>query len=214
MQTEQPRDSRDALAEVLREAAAALALHDVSESAAQAALAHASSLRAALEAPPRPRWYDHDASSPMSPDARGAYGEQSPLRGLRNALAPPLSVERIEGENGPRLVGHVTLNRSYEGPPHGVHGGFIAALFDEMLGGAQGLAPPPGVTALLEVRYRQLTPIETPLRFEAWVEDSRARRITARATCHAGETLTADAKGTFIRVDFEEVQQRMAAGPD
>ena len=208
------QDPRDALAQALRDAAAALALREISETAAQQALVHAKALRASLEAPPRPRWYDHDAASPLSPDAHGAYGEQSPLRGLRNALAPPLVVERIEGEDGPRLVGSVTLNRSYEGPPHGVHGGFVAALFDEMLGGAQGLAPPPGVTALLEVRYRQLTPIETPLRFEAWIEDSRERRITARATCHAGDRLTADAKGTFIRVDFEEVEQRMSAGRD
>lgn len=211
---EQAPDPRDALAQALRDVAAALALGEVSQTAAREALVHAASLRAALEAPPRLRWYDHDAASPMSDDARGAYGEQSPLRGLRNALAPPLAVERIESDDGPRLIGRVMLNRSYEGPPHGVHGGFVAALFDEMLGGAQGLAPPPGVTALLEVRYRQLTPIETPLVFEAWIEESRARRITARATCHAGETLTADAKGTFIRVDFEQVQQRMVAGRD
>ena len=115
-------------------------------------------------------------------------------------------------EEGPRLVGRVTLNRAYAGPPHGVHGGIVAALFDEMLGGAQGLAPPPGVTALLEVRYRQLTPVDTPLVFEAWIEDERGRRIVARATCHAGDTLTADAKGTFIRVDFDEVQERMSSG--
>jgi acyl-coenzyme A thioesterase PaaI-like protein len=214
MEPEQAQDPRDALAAVLRDAAAALALREVSASAAREALAHAESLRAALAAPPRPRWYDHDAASPLSPDARSAYGEQSPLRGLHNVIAPPLTVERLEGPDGLRLIGRVTLNRSYEGPPHGVHGGIVAALFDEMLGGAQGLAPPPGVTALLEVRYRELTPIETPLVFEAWIEDARERRITARATCHAGDRLTADATGTFIRVDFEQVEQRMASGRD
>jgi acyl-coenzyme A thioesterase PaaI-like protein len=91
-----------------------------------------------------------------------------------------------------------------------VHGGYVAALFDEILGAAIGMAPPPGVTAILEVRYRNVTPVEQELRFEAWIAEDRGRRIVARATCHAGETLTADAKGTFVRVDFDEVRRRMA----
>jgi acyl-coenzyme A thioesterase PaaI-like protein len=214
MEPEQAADPRDALAQALRDAAAALAAREISEGAAKQALGHLASLRAALEAPPRPRWYDRDGASPFSKHAQIAYAEQSPLRGTRNALAPPLSIQRVEAEDGPRLIGSVTMGSSYEGPPHGVHGGFVAALFDEMLGGAQGLEPPAGVTALLEVRYRQVTPIETPLVFEAWIEDSSERRVTTRATCHAGELLTADAKGTFIRVDFEQVEQRMAAGRD
>ena len=64
-------------------------------------------------------------------------------------------------------------------------------------------------TAILEVRYRNVTPVEQELRFESWIAEDRGRRIVARATCHAGETLTADAKGTFVRVDFDEVRRRM-----
>jgi hypothetical protein len=30
-----------------------------------------------------------------------------------------------------------------------------------------------------------------------------------KATCHAGDTLTADAEGIFMRVDFDEVTERM-----
>jgi acyl-coenzyme A thioesterase PaaI-like protein len=91
-----------------------------------------------------------------------------------------------------------------------VHGGFVAALFDEILGAAIGLAPPPGVTATLEVRYRNVTPVEEELRFEAWVAEDRGRRIVAQATCHAGALLTAQAKGLFVRVDFDAVRRRMA----
>jgi len=71
-----------------------------------------------------------------------------------------------------------------------------------------------GVTAKLEVRYRHVTPIDEELRFEAWIHDRRERRVEVRATCHAGETLTADAVGLFVRVDFAEVQQRMARRRD
>lgn len=200
-----------ALADELRAIGVALTLHETSDEGVAAALPLARQLRALLEGPRRQRWYDHDPVSPISsPGARASYGDQSPIRGQRNPVAPPLVLERVEGPAGPRMRGTVTFSRAYEGPPHGVHGGFVAALFDEMLGAAQGLAPPPGVTALLEIRYRNVTPVEEPLRFEAWIADERERRIEARATCHAGDTLTADARGTFVRVDFEAVQQRMA----
>ncbi len=100
---------------------------------------------------------------------------------------------------------------AYEGPPHGVHGGWVAALFDEVLGSVQGLANQPGVTAILRVRYRHLTPVEEELRFEGWIETLRSQRLVARATCHAGDTLTADAEGVFVRVDFNQVEERMRA---
>ena len=199
------------LADELRAIGAALTLQEPTAEGLAAALPLARELRGHLEGPTRQRWYDHDPVSPVrSQGARASYGDQSPIRGRRNPVAPPLVLERVEGPDGPRMLGEVTFSRVYEGPPHGVHGGFVAALFDEILGAAQGLVPPPGVTALLAIRYRNVTPIEEPLRFEAWIADDRERRIEARATCHAGDTLTADARGTFVRVDFEAVQQRMA----
>jgi hypothetical protein len=205
-------DAAVALAEDLRHVNVALALHEIApEQLAEAGrLAHR--LRALLEGPRRPRWYDHDPVSPFaSVGARSSYGDMSPIRGLRNPLAPPLRVlrgTRVDGS--PCMVGHVVFSRAYEGPPHGVHGGYVAALFDEILGAAIGLAPPPGVTATLEVRYRHVTPVEEELRFEAWVAEDRGRRIVAQATCHAGDVHTASAKGLFVRVDFDAVRRRMA----
>ena len=40
----------------------------------------------------------------------------------------------------PAIEGRVTLGRLYEGPPNGVHGGYVAGLFDDILGGALQLA--------------------------------------------------------------------------
>lgn len=209
-------DAAVALAEDLRHVNAALALHEIAADKLVEAGTLAHRLRALLEGPRRARWYDHDAAAPtVSAGARASYGDMSPLRGLRNPLAPPLRVERgARADGSPCMLGHAVLSRAYEGPPHGVHGGFVAALFDEILGAAIGLAPPPGVTASLEVRYREVTPLERPLRFEAWVASDRGRRIVAHATCHAGETLTASAKGLFVRVDFDAVRRRMAGGRD
>jgi hypothetical protein len=201
-----------ALAEDLRRVNAALALHEIAPEQLEEAGKLAQRLLSLLDGPPRRRWYDHDPVSPFtSPGARSSYGDMSPIRGLRNPLAPPLRAERSTRPDGSAcIVGEVVFSRAYEGPPHGVHGGYVAALFDEILGATIGLTPPPGVTASLEVRYRHVTPLEQPLCFEAWIAEDHGRRIVARATCHAGEMQTASAKGLFVRVDFEQVRRRMA----
>jgi hypothetical protein len=204
-------DPTEELAAELRAIASELAQRAVSVDEGRAALELARSLRAGLRGPPRPRWYDEPSGVPHgSSGARESFGDLSPIRGRLNPIAPPLSMGQSDGPDGPRIVAHGTLSRAYEGPPHGVHGGIVAAMFDEVLGAVMGLAPPPGVTATLEVRYRAVTPLEEPLRFESWVESDRGRRLTARATCHADGKLTAEAHGVFVRVDFGEIQQRMA----
>ena len=200
-----------ALANELRAVATALADREIGADVAIAALPLARELRGLLGGARRERWYDLDPGTPTASEAaRVSYQDLSPLRGRLNPVAPPMRIERVEGPKGLRLVGHARLSCTYEGPPHGVHGGMVAALFDEILGAAQNLTPPVGVTAKLEIRYRHVTPIDEDLRFEAWVHENRKRRLWIHATCHAGETLTADARGLFVRVDFNEVQQRMA----
>jgi len=198
------------LADELRAIAQALIDRDVEFEAAHAALAAAREVRPLLSGPTRPRWYEADVPSAFGTDSSRAFDALSPVRGRLNAVAPPLTMEVAEREDGSRYIaGHAYLSNIYEGPPHGVHGGLVAALFDEILGASMGLVPPPGVTAKLEVDYRHLTPIEEDLRLEAWITEERDRRIYARATCHAGDTLTAQAKALFVRVDFKEVEDRM-----
>ena len=129
-----------------------------------------------------------------------------------NPVAPPLRMEVAERDDGTQYIaGQARLANLYEGPPRGVHGGLVAALFDEILGSAMGLAPPAGVTAKLEVDYHHLTPIDEDLRLEAWITKVQGRRVYAEATCHAGDTLTARATALFVRVDFKAVEDRMRA---
>jgi len=120
----------------------------------------------------------------------------SPLIGRSNPLAPPIFV-RVEGD---RAFADVVFGSAYEGPPGSLHGGYVAAAFDEVLGFAQSLTGNPGMTGRLEVSYRSPTPLHTPLRFEGWVESVVGRKITTRCTLHAGERLCAEATGLFISI--------------
>lgn len=200
------------LANELREISRILVDQDLSTEQVERLLETVRSTRSERGASRRPRWYEVDSPNSFGTEDAQSFDALSPVRGQLNPVAPPLRVELGQRDDGtPCITGHANLSSVYEGPPRGVHGGIVAALFDEILGAAMSLAPPPGVTARLEVDYHHLTPIDEDLQLEAWIVESRGRRVRAEATCRAGTTLTARAKALFIRVDFKEVEDRMRA---
>jgi acyl-coenzyme A thioesterase PaaI-like protein len=129
------------------------------------------------------------------------YLPRSPVVGQVSPLAPPLAHESRDG----RLHAHGVLGRAYEGPPGYVHGGWIALIFDEVLGMANIAAGYRGMTARLTIRYRRPTPLHTPLHFEGWVGRMEGRRIVTHGTVHTGTALTAEAEGLFVMIDAERV---------
>lgn len=125
--------------------------------------------------------------------------DHSPLIGLANPLSPP-----IHFEWGPDWVtGRVTFGAAYEGPPGCVHGGYVAASFDELLGAVQSLSGTQGMTAHLEVDYRTPTPLGEELILEGKIESVEGRKIWCRGTLRAGERLCAEGRGLFLSLDRE-----------
>jgi len=133
--------------------------------------------------------------------------DNSPLMGLSNPLAPPMDISIVGNE----VSGTVTCGSAYEGPPGHVHGGFIAAMFDDLLGLAQGLSGHHGMTGRLTIHYRSPTPLHTELTLRGWLERADGRKILCRGTMHAGDVLCAEAEGLFITVDFSKLEQMMLA---
>lgn len=120
----------------------------------------------------------------------------SPLSGRANPMAPPVKLRVIDdGDDAHHVEGTVTFGPAYEGPPGHVHGGFVAAMFDELLGFAQ-LAP--GFTAYLKVDYRKPTPLNTELTLRAGTRSLEGRKRLLYGTCHVGDLLTAEAEGLFV----------------
>lgn len=126
-----------------------------------------------------------------------AFFDLSPLSGLSNPLSPPLVLSYDPADSN-RLLGHVNFGTAYEGPPGFVHGGYVAAVFDELLGAAQSLSGIQGMTAHLGVDYRSPTPLGTDLVMHGWVEGIEGKKIRSRATLHAGDRLCAEADALFI----------------
>lgn len=139
----------------------------------------------------------------------GAFFDRSPLIGLSNPLSPPLAL----WSEGGAIVGTGVFGPAYEGPPGCVHGGFVAAAFDEALGMAQTLTEQPGMTGTLEVRYVAPTPLGVELRFEARVDRTDGRKTFASGRLCAGTTLCAEARAVFVRIDPERFAElRAGAG--
>jgi acyl-coenzyme A thioesterase PaaI-like protein len=156
---------------------------------------------------PRGSTYEGFAEAANAGGDPAALFDHSPLIGKANPLAPPIEIS-IEDD---KVVGRVTFGAAYEGPPGCVHGGYLAATFDEVLGGAQSLGGRPGMTGTLTVRYRVPTPLHTPLRFEGELDRVEGRKNFTVGRCYAGDLLTAEAEGIFIAVDIAKMEELKAA---
>lgn len=117
------------------------------------------------------------------------------ISGPYNPLAAPVSMSAEDG----KAIGTARFGLAYEGPPGGVHGGVVSAVWDQVLAFACMVQGIPGHTATFTTHYRAITPLHETLRFEAWVERTEGRRVYAMGRCHAGDRLVSEADGVFIR---------------
>lgn len=198
------------LADATREAVAqAMSTAAPDEAVAEAAALIEQAARL-LAGAPHGRPYEGAPEGSVGGDPR-AFVDYSPLIGPANPVAPPLAVEVREGS----VAFHGAFGDAYEGPPGCLHGGFVAAAFDEVLGLAQSLTGRPGMTARLSVTYRSPTPLHRPLLFEGRVERVDGRKIHTRATLDHGDTRCAEAEALFVSVDpqvFADLLARRQAG--
>ena len=179
------------LRQVLQHSATSTAADDVMSRAADL-IDQAAQL---LEPGPHGRGYHGSAEGSVGGVPHG-FTSHSPVTGPLNALASIVTLSSSDTE----VVADVTFGDAYEGPPGHVHGGLIAAIFDEVLGFAQALSGAPGMTGKLEITYRAPTPLHTPLRVVGRFERIDGRKIFTTGTIHAGDRLCAEAKGLFISV--------------
>ena len=153
---------------------------------------------------PAPKWWGADATEQKT--RSGSYRSRSLFQGEMHPFSPELVWDDYVAANGE--LGYqfkVTLSDLYEGPPSAVHGGYIAGLFDELLGAVQSLDNgDTGYTAKLSIKYRSFTPVNSELRFQGWIVQSSGRRISVKGQCWEGEKLCAEAEALFLRLKERE----------
>jgi acyl-coenzyme A thioesterase PaaI-like protein len=200
------------LAQAMRDIIASLVSTTASTEDLASAADDLENLAAVLGALPSGQTYQGFAEAanagqlPMESEA-WEFFDYSPFIGLANPMSPPMRMEHV----GDRIVCDVTFGPAYEGPPGCVHGGYVAGAFDELLGAAQSLSGTQGMTAHLEVDYRRPTPLNTPLRMEAWLDRIEGRKIWTRGTIVAGGELRAEASGLFIAFQPNRFQELLDA---
>jgi acyl-coenzyme A thioesterase PaaI-like protein len=139
-------------------------------------------------------------ASEVGSDYEGPF-DLSPLMGRANPLAPPLRLQVLEDH----VTGTALFGAAYEGPPGCVHGGYIAAAFDELLGLAQMHGGQPGMTGRLAIDYRSPTPLQTELHLEGRVDRIEGRKTFCRGEIYVGDRLCAEAEGLFVSVDIAKI---------
>lgn len=125
---------------------------------------------------------------------------RNPLNGSMNPIAPPVSFEY--GERN--VTGTVRFHEGYQGPPACVHGGFVAALLDDVLGRTRHLTGRNCVTGSLSISYKRPTPLNADLVVQARITDILKRKfLVTGEILHDGQ-ITASAEGVFVFLDNEK----------
>jgi acyl-coenzyme A thioesterase PaaI-like protein len=155
---------------------------------------------------PYGRTYEGYAEPANAPKPEEFF-DHSPLSGRANPIAPYMTMEVVDGV----VHGRVTFGGAYEGPPGCVHGGFVAAVHDEILGLANSTGGQPGMTGTLTVVYRKPTPLHTELRLEASLERVDGRKQFCSSKLYAGDVLCNEAEGIFVTIGQEKFKTLLEA---
>ncbi len=107
------------------------------------------------------------------------------------------------------LCAKVLCGPAAQGPPGHAHGGGMAAILDETMGGAAWLAGYPVVAAQLNITFVNMLPIGTPAVAFAEVTGVEGRKVLTRArlTDPEGETEYCRSTGLFIALDRDQTER-------
>jgi acyl-coenzyme A thioesterase PaaI-like protein len=140
--------------------------------------------------------YEHRSGLSVGIGANEPIWETHATFGPSNPFAPPVVVEEEPG----RVVGTVTFGEAYEGGPGTVYGGFVAAVFDGILGRTVLSAGHLAVTRSLLVRYLRPVPLRVPLRLSAAIGDVSGRDVEVYASLFEGDRVACEAQAVFTTV--------------
>jgi acyl-coenzyme A thioesterase PaaI-like protein len=190
--------ARRRAAHQVRHLAQLVAMAELDEATLDAVAAEVEAvLRGLGDAVPLSRYVHDDPAGRRGLDQPLPSQESEIIFGPSSPLSTPLEAYK---EPDGSISGVATFPYTYEGPPGSVHGGMLAACFDALLGMAAATSGHPSMTGTMTVAYRAPTPLNRPIRFEAWFEGSEGRKSYTKAAAYDADVLCAEAEGVFIEV--------------
>jgi acyl-coenzyme A thioesterase PaaI-like protein len=183
----------------VRALAHALSAHDADDELLARVAEAAGSVLPALEAAPRrerilPRFGEIVV---VTPDARRRHPmDDRAVAGPAN----PTAVEFASRREGDDAVADVEFGPAFEGAPGRVHGGMVAAVFDDLVGFVLAVVGEPGFTGRLAVEYRAPVPTETMIEFRARLRERDGRKLHVDAEARLANKVLATAEATMILV--------------
>jgi len=135
------------------------------------------------------------ASQPLDGEPFTTF-EDRPISGT----ASPFSCELDSVRVGDEAVVRFTLRAAHEGAPGRSHGGFVSAIFDDVMGFVIQIHQTPAYTGELSVRYEAGVPIGRPLEMRARLDHQSGRKLHITADLWNGDQRLATAKSTFIAI--------------
>lgn len=133
-------------------------------------------------------------------EAPGKWIDRGAMMGHCNPVAPPMEIHTEDGHAQCTVV----LGERHVGAPGMVHGGILAACFDQLCGHCAVLSGHPGLTVDLDVRFRKPAHVHVPLVFEADITSVRGRLVTVEATCCREGEQIAHCKAVFMVLGREQ----------
>jgi acyl-coenzyme A thioesterase PaaI-like protein len=134
--------------------------------------------------------------------------DRGAMSGRSNPVAPPMQVEM----DGKVARCRIVLSERYVGAPGIVHGGLLAACFDQVCGHCAVAQGYPGLTVQLNIRYQHPAHVHTEILFEAEIAEVIGRQVTVAATCsREGQTL-ATGRAVFVILAKGQVPEIFGGG--
>lgn len=208
-------DAQIEAAHALRRLAHAMVGHDADDATLREIAQLAARLASTIEREPRrdrgreiqnsPRFAAALAGNPLDriiPEGAPVdLFQDSPVSGSANPFGMGLSIRRA----GDEAIGSVSLAPGWEGAPGRGHGGIVAALIDETIGGLLPIIGTLAFTGELTLRYRRPCPMGVPIEFRARLAVRDGRKLHIECFGTGLEGVFVESSSVFIAVDMERL---------
>jgi len=201
-------EARVEAARAVRELVHALSAHDADDATlAEVARTVERLVPSLVQAPRRERaipTFERIAQpGARSPEGRRYAMADRAVVGPANPTSIEVLTTRREGDEG---VAEVVFGPAFEGALGRVHGGMVAAAFDDLAGHALSFVGRPGFSVRLEVTYRAPVPVEVPVEFRVRMREQQGRKVFVEGEATLDGQVLATAEVVFITVGQEHFE--------